>query len=294
MENKDLENRISEIERWIQNKKRHQISYPIDIQSLPALNPYYLRVFNGSGINKNSTYTGIGNTTIINMYEATSGNTVYKSVITVGPQTIANQGIEESSLNTQVYLENDSNTIDLNSFFYGYRKPLYKPKTGTTISVTSAGNTMTDSQKNWVTNELSGAYVNITNSLGVFQFTRQISSNTSTQITIDGTWPSSVAGGTYFIFMPIYLGSADYPWRQIYAGGTDVSSGGDGSVKRAIRIGYGTTAGTDSIGIFYGTSSPETVVTANVGSLFLRTDGGASTTLYVKTSGTGNTGWTAK
>lgn len=33
---------------------------------------------------------------------------------------------------------------------------------------------------------------------------------------------------------------------------------------------------------------------APVGSLFTRTDGGASTTLYVKESGTGNTGWVAK
>lgn len=43
-----------------------------------------------------------------------------------------------------------------------------------------------------------------------------------------------------------------------------------------------------------GTGSPETVVTASVGSLFLRTDGGAGTTLYVKESGAGNTGWIAK
>lgn len=46
--------------------------------------------------------------------------------------------------------------------------------------------------------------------------------------------------------------------------------------------------------VITGTGSPESVVTAQIGSLFLRTDGGASTTLYVKTSGTGNTGWTAK
>ena len=43
-----------------------------------------------------------------------------------------------------------------------------------------------------------------------------------------------------------------------------------------------------------GTGTPEGVVTAPVGTLFLRTDGGVSTTLYVKTSGAGNTGWTAK
>jgi hypothetical protein len=43
-----------------------------------------------------------------------------------------------------------------------------------------------------------------------------------------------------------------------------------------------------------GTGSPETVLTATVGHLYLRSDGGAATTLYVKESGSGNTGWIAK
>lgn len=43
-----------------------------------------------------------------------------------------------------------------------------------------------------------------------------------------------------------------------------------------------------------GSGTPQGVVTAAVGSLFTRTDGGANTTLYVKESGTGNTGWVAK
>ncbi len=43
-----------------------------------------------------------------------------------------------------------------------------------------------------------------------------------------------------------------------------------------------------------GTGSPEGAVTAPVGSLYSRTNGGASTSLYVKESGTGNTGWVAK
>lgn len=42
-----------------------------------------------------------------------------------------------------------------------------------------------------------------------------------------------------------------------------------------------------------GTGAPENVVTAPVGSIYLRTDGGENTTLYVKESGTGNTGWAA-
>ncbi len=43
-----------------------------------------------------------------------------------------------------------------------------------------------------------------------------------------------------------------------------------------------------------GVGSPEGAVTAPIGSLYSNTSGGATTTLYVKTSGAGNTGWTAK
>lgn len=44
----------------------------------------------------------------------------------------------------------------------------------------------------------------------------------------------------------------------------------------------------------FGTGSPEGVVVADRGNLYLRTDGGASTTLYVKEAGDGlATGWAA-
>lgn len=43
-----------------------------------------------------------------------------------------------------------------------------------------------------------------------------------------------------------------------------------------------------------GNGSPETAVVGAVGSLYLRLDGGTSTTLYVKETGTSNTGWIAK
>ena len=44
----------------------------------------------------------------------------------------------------------------------------------------------------------------------------------------------------------------------------------------------------------YGTGSPEGAVTANPGTMYLNQSGGASATLYVKETGTGNTGWVAK
>lgn len=48
------------------------------------------------------------------------------------------------------------------------------------------------------------------------------------------------------------------------------------------------------IRILSGSGTPEGSVTAAIGSIYLRTNGGAATTLYVKESGTGNTGWAAK
>ena len=46
--------------------------------------------------------------------------------------------------------------------------------------------------------------------------------------------------------------------------------------------------------ILSGTGTPEGAVTAAIGSMYLRADGGAGTSMYIKESGTGNTGWAAK
>lgn len=42
-----------------------------------------------------------------------------------------------------------------------------------------------------------------------------------------------------------------------------------------------------------GSGSPEGVLTAPIGSIYMRTDGGTGTTTYRKESGVGNTGWVA-
>jgi len=49
-----------------------------------------------------------------------------------------------------------------------------------------------------------------------------------------------------------------------------------------------------TVDIRTGAGTPEGSITAPVGSLFLRTDGGAGTSFYVKETGAGNTGWVAK
>jgi hypothetical protein len=70
------------------------------------------------------------------------------------------------------------------------------------------------------------------------------------------------------------LGTSSFRWSESYV--------------NTMFIGTGTTR------ITSGTGSPEGVLTASIGSWYTRTDGGANTTLYVKESGTGNTGWVAK
>ena len=50
----------------------------------------------------------------------------------------------------------------------------------------------------------------------------------------------------------------------------------------------------DDRSVLRGEGSPNNVVTASVGRLYVDTTGGAGTVLYVKESGTGNTGWSAK
>lgn len=47
--------------------------------------------------------------------------------------------------------------------------------------------------------------------------------------------------------------------------------------------------------VIYGTGTPASVVVANIGTIYLRTDGGTTTTLYVKEADNGaSTGWVAK
>lgn len=75
-----------------------------------------------------------------------------------------------------------------------------------------------------------------------------------------------------------------------------------GGTTRRIRNGYIQSAyvstvfpgGSLTVRWTSGAGSPEGVVTGAIGSLYTRTDGGAGTTLYIKESGSGNTGWVAK
>lgn len=175
------------------------------------------------------TFARFGDTSIIGLTPIENIQQ-HDFIISTGRDSAA---LKSNSISTDLKLQNQEYTNgDTNqSFFFGYRPPLYA---NTGKSVSNAGSTITDASFTWVTNSLANAYINIFDSAGVFKFTRKIASNTASVITITGTWPSSVSDANYIVFMPVYLGSADYPWRRVYTGeGT-----GEG-----IRFGYGVTAG---------------------------------------------------
>ena len=85
---------------------------------------------------------------------------------------------------------------------------------------------------------------------------------------------------------------------------TQIQFGGTTSSFSALRVNSTTIdfkladnsayTATQSLYQRFGSGSPEGVVTAPIGAYYSRTDGGAITSLYVKESGAGNTGWVAK
>lgn len=78
---------------------------------------------------------------------------------------------------------------------------------------------------------------------------------------------------------------------RVVSGALLVRNTGDGAYA-AIRPSQ-VTMGTGGAAIYSDAGDPEGSQAAVVGSLYMRTDGGTGTTLYVKESGTGNTGWAA-
>jgi hypothetical protein len=98
------------------------------------------------------------------------------------------------------------------------------------------------------------------------------------------TFNSGTAGKVSGIFPATVLNSGAFRYAARFSDLT--ASGGVTATGGFVNNG--------SVVWLAGGGSPEGAVTAVVGSLWSRTDGGAGTSLYVKESGTGNTGWVAK
>lgn len=163
------------------------------------------------------------------------------------------------------------------AFLIGVRTPFIQNVSG---AITTGGNTLTDSSAAYKPNQLAGSVLNVLANVGgqlLLGETFRITGNTTNVITVNGSW--SLESGTYAyqVVTPIFLGSADRPFSRLFVG-------------EDIRLGYGSSGGAQVQYIKWGSGSPEGVVPAQVGSLFLSSTGG----LFVKQSGTGKTGWVQK
>ena len=145
-----------------------------------------------------------------------------------------------------------------------------------------------------VTTQVGGKYTHASN----FGYTNVHPSNNDN---ITGSGDRVRVSGNYFgdvinkgIYAPIYQ-------DPISAQGTmgigeyNVNYGSSEEIDTFTGIGrFSSLYFTPQVSMTTGTGSPEGVLTASPGALYLNLSGGTSTTLYVKTSGTGNTGWTGK
>lgn len=115
---------------------------------------------------------------------------------------------------------------------------------------------------------------------------------------------TAIAGQTTFSVSPAipYVASINVIVNGLQLSPNELSVSGTNVITPALTVGdeviiqrYTATPVTAYINLFSsGIGSPQGVVIAPVGSIYTRTDGGTSTTLYIKESGTGNTGWVAK
>lgn len=190
------------------------------------------------------------------------------------------------SLNSS-YSQSGPSFVSPTSFLIGERTPGIKNGVG---SITSGGSTLSDSTANFQSDKLILSVCNIFTSSGSILASYRVLSHTSNVLTLgqvnsDGS--STIASlpqtgsFSYEVRTPMLLGASEMPWERLYVG-------------EDIRLGYGSSGGSQVRYIKWGNGSPEGVVTANTGSLYLRFDGSTSTSLYIKTSGSGATGWTAK
>jgi len=179
--------------------------------------------------------------------------------------------------------------------------------TGTTMNLTYGGNTWTNTIKYKSDGDFETSGELITPNNTAFSSYNAAGSQVSL-LYVDGSNNIQVGNNLttgYTSFNSgsggVYAAVAGTTIAQFHAGGlrpqTDDSLNCGASGQRWANL-YGTNfrpgPGTGTVIWTSGTGTPEGAVTAEVGSLYTRLNGGAGTTLYVKESGSGNTGWVAK
>ncbi len=178
----------------------------------------------------------------------------------VDGEDMRNAYVAESP-NMQMLLTHVPNSASKFSYVTATRSPLVGSYANKTISTTLGGNTVTIAGYNFATDKLAGAYINIYDSNTLLIETQQIVSNTSTVITIAGTWLASTNPATFDIYVPVFLGRTQAIWRRLYVE--------EGSSVGGVRFGAGSTNNSQN-GLLYMDAA---------GDLYWRDKGGTSTKL---------------
>ena len=180
------------------------------------------------------------------------------------------------SIPSIVYLSSGSNDLQLN----GIQSNTTTVKPTNSTSASSISLNLTTGAEAWqpIINVVD---INGDINQGIYSYGKgnALKIKTSTGASTGSVYLDLAGGDTNAFFAPLAdnahkLGSASFRWSDGYV--------------TTVRTGDGTTIVTS------GTGTPEGVVTAAIGSMYSDTSGGAGTTLYIKESGTGNTGWVAK
>jgi len=127
---------------------------------------------------------------------------------------------------------------------------------------------------------------------GILKYTSDTGTGFGSVLEIENTSTNTSAGG----YISFKGDTNDTPVRVGSAGGNTLQFILNDAESHSFKTsGLKLKEGSNIAEILVGTGTPEGNVGAVVGSLFLRTDGGTDSSLYVKETGSnGNTGWVAK
>lgn len=252
MKDNNNENRISKLEKELQELKQKYTTH----QHNNTDGTNYLRKSITLDADQ-AIAVGAGQWQTLQQYNATDGVN-FISVFTVGENIIP--GLSIKSPNMQMLMTHIPNQASNFSFLTAECPPLFISYANTSISTTLGGSTVTITGYSFSTDELAGAYINIYNSSSDLIETQIIASNTSTVITISGTWLASTTG-TFKIYNPVFLGRTETIFHRLYVE--------EGTSVGGVRFGVGATGNTQN-GLLYMDAA---------GDLYWRDKGGVSVKL---------------
>lgn len=170
-------------------------------------------VYNDGTFLKPGQQISTGNFSMAELTSSTPLNpetVVMRGFFILGEDQNASDGVDNAQLTLEHQPSTDGSTNQ--TFYYGYRKPLFIGSDG----VVASGGTLTTNQYSFDVDGLTGAFIQASHPVSGTLETYEISSNTAHVVTINGSWSFSSSSLTYTIFMPIYFGAAEYPWRRLY------------------------------------------------------------------------------